>query len=1073
MNCQIIFDQTRLAIEKGVCTDISKIVSQPRKKDEEIEVRFGYLVDGRNKSGLSSNGVESRTYWYTLYKLLSSSELYQSPTQEKSLVEVFGSLRKITNLGIPGNPLIQDKKKTNTIDFLSFQVRDQSYYVRLSTATEIHKPGLVTSGKPDYQRIRTRRSFISKDSTHRFDLTFASSNGTGIFEVEIEFLGVVDLPSFFKPIKLVVHILKGVNELVTLSEFSSVIKAYNSFFLKEARFDPTKFYRRGLPQPVNLKRHHLKQMNAYASTNKLNGTRMVGLFSDGDFFLINMVGQVLKLFSNTPKLLDNTLIDLEYFKGIGHGFDLLFLSDKDVRGSNLDVRLKQLEEVIQAVNRPTLIVKKFFMTGDLYKDTLNTFSVIDQLSPEDNDGIIYTPITEPYFNSHIYKWKPPEQLTIDFQAIEISVSEHKYNLQVKNKADKLQTFNPPGFSGTIISKQSLKGVGEYQWLPDRKTFSLVRARPDKDVPNFIDIAQDVWEDIQNPLTKEKLLETLLVEEKEGEDRDALRKFNNSVKRELIQKYLPEMIVLDLGAGRGGDLGKYAFSKIKKLYAVEPNKVHLNELIQRAEAMKQKHQLPYTLVPILTNAQSTTVIAEELREKVGASTMFFSLSFFFENKLLLSELIKTLVEFVDKDGYFIGTTIDGMAVRTLLEGKDSIVLGDVKIQKRYTDFTGPIGFNKATSFVYGGSKTVKDEQIEFLVDWDLLVREVREVGFVLEKSELFSLPDWMNEEEATVAKLYRTFVFKRNGALIPPPQKMVRPIKKSWPMASAGANVRIQNSVILSDLKKEGFEYDLVRTGTHDDGNCFFHAILTSLNTDGFRKKNKANQKEQTISFRKSIKVSEQEWMALNKGNLARIGASIDIPGFDTIFHSKMVGEGKIYIDNRINILKSFFNDNKQLNKWAVSLGANKRIQNLALPQYIPAITDLFNQEIRGNLVSHIDRKDIEEKAMVEFNKIVGDSVKQAYTNFTTLIGSCGKWVGQEVLMIVSDIIDRDIYIMESYDGDVYKTECAHVKNRTSIILLYQGGVHYESVARVLPGNVVQPEFVSDDPIITLFKKKVC
>lgn len=296
----------------------------------------------------------------------------------------------------------------------------------------------------------------------------------------------------------------------------------------------------------------------------------------------------------------------------------------------------------------------------------------------------------------------------------------------------MQTFNPPGFSGTIISKQSLKGVGEYQWLLDRKTFSLVRARPDKDAPNFIDIAQDVWEDIQNPLTKEKLLETLVVEEKEGEDRNALRKFNNSVKRELIQKYLPGMIVLDLGAGRGGDLGKYAFSKIKKLYAVEPNKTHLNELLQRAEAMKQKHQLPYTLVPILTNAQSTTVIAEELREKVGASTMFFSLSFFFENKLLLSELIKTLVEFVDKDGYFIGTTIDGMAVRTLLEGKDSIVLGDVKIQKRYTDFTGPIGFNRATSFVYGGSKTVKDEQIEFLVDWDLLVREIREVGFVLER-----------------------------------------------------------------------------------------------------------------------------------------------------------------------------------------------------------------------------------------------------------------------------------------------------------------------------------------------------
>lgn len=164
---------------------------------------------------------------------------------------------------------------------------------------------------------------------------------------------------------------------------------------------------------------------------------------------------------------------------------------------------------------------------------------------------------------------------------------------------------------------------------------------------------------------------------------------------------------------------------------------------------------------------------------------------------------------------------------------------------------------------------------------------------------------------------------------------------------------------------------------------FLHAILTSLNTDGFRKKNKANQKEQTIKFRKSIQVSEQEWMTLNKGNLARIGASIDIPGFDTIFHSKMVGEGKIYVDDRINILKSFFNDNKQLNKWAVSLGANKRIQNLALPQYIPVITDLFNKEIR-ELVSHIDRKEIEEKAMIEFNKIAAEIQSNRPTQISLL-----------------------------------------------------------------------------------------
>jgi len=1070
--CDIIFKTTTLAVEKGICADVFRIVSQPRKKDEEIEVRFGYTIDSRHKSGLSNNGVEARQKWYALYNALNESGLYQPPVHEKTLVEVFGSLRKITDLQTPGKPIFQDKKKNATIDLYNFQVKELSYYIRLSTSTETIKPVAVSSGKPDFKRVRTRASFMAKNGTHRFDLTYA---GTGLYEVEIEYLSVMDLPAFFKPIKIMVYILKGSSELITTGEFSSTIRAFNNFFVKEARFDVSKFYKRGLPQPINLKRHHLKQMNAYATTNKLNGTRMVGIFLDGEMFLINMVGQVSKAFSGVSKKLDGTVIDLEYFKETAYGFDVLFMAGKDVRGDNLDVRLGHLDTCVKTANNPLFQAKQFFLTGDIHADTLSVFEIIDKLPPGDNDGIIFTPITEPYFNGHIYKWKPPSELTIDFTAVNISVSEHKYNLQVKNKQDKLVTFSPPGFSGTIVSMDDLKGVGEYRWEDD--TFKLVRARPDKDVPNFIDIANDVWEDIRNPLTRELLLE-LLVSDAGDADRDSLRKFNNSVKRDLIQKYLPGLVVLDLGAGKGGDLGKYAFSKIKKLYAVEPNPVNLKELESRAEAMKKKNQLPYTLIPIAATAQSTQAITTEMKmEKAGADTMFFSLSFFFENKMTLDELIRTLTETTDKGSLVIGTTIDGESTRELLKGRDEVTMANVTIRKLYSDFQGPIGYNKLVTFVYSGSQTVAEEQTEFLVDWSLMVQRMQEASFTLENSRLFEPPAWMSQEEAAVAKLYRTFVFKRGASdtLPPPPAKKAAAVKKSWPSASPGVNVRIKGSVFLDDLnaKDEKDQYDLVRTGTHNDGDCFFHAVLTSMNTGDYRKKKAVDQKKQTKEFRKGIPVSKDRWMALGGGSLARIGVSINIPGFDVAFHNRILGEGKKYVDDRAAILISFGNDPKRLARWTTSLEENRKIQDLPLMDYVEAITRLFKETIKANLAGTDNSAETEEKAIFQFDEVVKKSIDQAYMGFLTLMGSCGSWVGQEVLEIVADAIDRDIYILESYDGAAYKTECAHVRGRTSIVLVYQAGNHYESVGRVLPGNVIQREFAPDDPMIKLFKEKIC
>lgn len=1070
-SCVIILQNTKLAVDRALCTDVAKAVSV-RRPNEEVEVRFGHTLDGRNYSGLAGSDTESsREMWYRLLRLLSSSSLYEESKVEKTLSESFGSIRKVTDLGTPVNPVYQEKKRVQTLDILTFRVGGHTHTIRLNRATETSRPA-VTKGVPDISRIRTRIGFTAKDGSHRIDLTYVSSPGgdsRAAYEVEIEYLRALkdaadrpDLKAFFDPIKLVTYIIKGDKELVTTIEYSQAIQAYNAFFAKEARFDPTKIYKRALPQPINLKRPQISRMTAYAVTNKLNGSRMVGVISGTDLYGINMVSDVVKIAGSLPANLDKTVFDAEYFKGVLYVFDMLFDKGTDMRGANLDVRLAQAAKIVEAVGNPSLQMKVFHMTGDLETDVRQVLAYNRTLPEDDNDGLIFTPITVPYFNDGIYKWKPPQMLTIDFTASKIG--DGKYTLQVKDKHDKLVTFAPVGFSGTITSAKDLTGVGEYRWTGE--TFELVRSRPDKDIPNFIIIAQDVWEDIRAPITEEELpgLFATALEE----DRDAIRKYHNSIKRDLIMKlaaadFKDGKVVVDLGAGKGGDLGKYQAAKIKSLIAVEPNPVFAAELGVRAEGLKAKRQLSFALEVVPARAQDNNVIALALKgKKADAAAMFFSLSFFFENNLALIELVRTLNESVEKDGYFIGTTIDGEAVRAALEGKEEISFGPVTIRKQYKDFSGPIEFGKAIDYIYADSATVIDTQREYLVDWALFVKRLAEQGFVVESSEMFKPTGWLSPDENRVTTLYRTFVFRRSGGyggkekpVAPPMGGKVAHLK----MLPNGTSA-VLKSTLVPELAGKGHEYKLVRTGTIADGDCFFYSVMQATYPN-YRSLTKAQQEDLVHTYRKSLNVSKEEWLTIWHGNFARIG-QVEFPGFDTRFWNYLQDQVSTYMARRNHIEAA-----------VGQYGIKNFLQAMGARQYANMDLTRFVAEIKKVFPTFIRNEEHKDAAIAQLNDLIERSTNEAYTSFITLVKTCGRWVGQEVLDLVSKDKDRDIYILNDVDGAPYPTECTHVKGRKSIVLLFQGGGHYECVGRQLASGAIQREFEPNDPLIQLIQEKIC
>lgn len=1054
MSCSLIIQNTKLAIEKSVCANVSDIISR-RFANEEVEVRFGHVIDGKNFSGLAGNETETpREIWYRLLNLLNSSpDLYDRVGGvngvEKTLSESYGSIRKITDLGTPSKTLYQEKKQLKTVEIMAFQVGSNTYNVRLNRASEVSKDQNV-SGSPDFSRIRTRVSFVAKNGTHRIDMTYISKLNT--YEVEIEYLKTLgtpsqpDLTSFFNPIKLVTHVIKGNNDLITVGDYGRVISEYNSLFINEAKFDPKKIYKRALPQPVNFKSHRVGKMSAYAVTNKLNGTRMIGIILDSALYGINMVGNVVKIASNIPIGYDKTVFDCEYFKGVLYVFDILFEKKQNVRNENLDIRLSRASAIINTLNLENLKLKKFNVSGNLYNDVQDMLQMINNLPTDDNDGIIFVPISLPYFNDGIYKWKPPHMLTIDFMAS--SIGNSQWILEVVGQNGKLERFTPSGFDGVIESKTDLKGIGEYKWV--NGTFELERMRPDKDTPNFITIAQDVWADITNPISEENLLSLF---RNGGEDRDAVRKYHNSIKRDLIMSMASQSsrdgkTVVDLGAGKGGDLIKYQSAKIRSLLAVEPNKRFLIELQDRAKKMKIQNQLDFDLKVVNTVAQDVNVISQALNgRKVDLVSMFFSLSFFFENDMTLTSLVNTIHEILGQKGYFIGTTIDGNAVRSQLSSNSEITFGPVKIEKKYRDFTGPIGFGKSIDYIYGGSETVTESQREYLVDWDLFVKRLNDKGITLTSTEIFKPVSWLDDNGNNVSKLYRSFTFQRTKdvTVYKPDEKKVQKL----PKADNG-----KTFIFETDLKYSLNENDqIVRTGTIADGSCFFYAVMQAIKK-GYGKLSRDEQVSLVREYRRNLPLSKEKWNSIYNGTLARVGID-GVDGFDTIFWKSLRNENQVFAGRNVSILnaidprfgmKNFYENLK-----------NSKYEIMNLIEFKEAIVSVFTKYIKN--VSFAN------DAIAQLKQILEESENEAYDKFVEFVRTPSKWAGQEMLELVGNDINRDIYILDGSNGNVYPLGCEHTQKRKSIILLYQGGQHYECIGVRHPSGVIQREFDFEDNLI--------
>ncbi len=274
--------------------------------------------------------------------------------------------------------------------------------------------------------------------------------------------------------------------------------------------------------------------------------------------------------------------------------------------------------------------------------------------------------------SDICKWKPVERLTIDFCIKK--KGDGTIDLMVLNGRKKVPftgtPFNPFDVESMVdsdhllLKKYPTGSIIEFQWDFLRERFTPLFARPDKRNPNRLDIANDDWDDIHNPITQNVL---------EGRNFTLMRKYHNRIKHQLFKSLTSfrtvagqpkKRYLLDIGSGRGGDVSKWR--NFDKIVAVEPNGDHIVELERRLELWGLRDRVEIVQTGGEDTRKITAAVKRFVGQRVHTVSMMLSMTFFWKNKKRLQKLVGTIDANLYDHGTIVFMVMDGDTVEEVFD-----------------------------------------------------------------------------------------------------------------------------------------------------------------------------------------------------------------------------------------------------------------------------------------------------------------------------------------------------------------------------------------------------------------------
>lgn len=473
--------------------------SDPSKKgDIEYELRIGKVRKNVFEPGVSKEEfMKVKTFLdsnYPIYKGAPTPRSRNPETKEKITYYNTGKRHLEFIEGERPFAPVTDRKDR---EGYPYDISLGPYTIRTTLARE--NPDRITQyDRPDRVKVRIDNTYNNHEKSYSIYMRETIPDGPYEIEIELDpkYVGSItnnvrDRDNFYYPVKEVMSLITQPSKAF---DFNKIKSNYNLLVAGD-KFNKNILF--PIKQPVNLLRDKLFYLNKYIVMPKYDGVRYFLFFDkmSKSAYLVNGF-DIFYVGSFNNDYLNNLILDGEWINDKYYAFDV-FAGPNGINSKDLPYteRRKIVDSAVKIFSNSKVLV---FPSWDNLAEGILYLAENTELP---TDGLIFTAKEQGYYGTN-YKYKPTSLLTVDFHV------SPKGDLQNYDNAGRFVNFM--GAAGSKYSGRKFtelkSGIYEFKWNPELKDFVMVRARPDKTKPNHVNVAYNIWTDINNPISEAEFLE---------------------------------------------------------------------------------------------------------------------------------------------------------------------------------------------------------------------------------------------------------------------------------------------------------------------------------------------------------------------------------------------------------------------------------------------------------------------------------------------------------------------------------------------------------------------------------------
>ena len=747
-------------------------------KNCEFEIRFGKFYQDMNSSNKikkyrfdSNMEIES---FYNLKNMFNNQKLKKTVKKTREFIYQIDNRVVKRILDLETNSVVVMSKQT----MKTYDIYD--YDLRMSVAYE--KTDVSIERVDEFSLIRTKDRTSYELPFGHLDFTIVEQKDSKSGEVHIKYEVEMEVTSmqyndYIMSYIMVIlqkrqdnyYVIPGNEKRRIFSEYKNLVNA--NYFVGA--------------QPETLHKEKISNLykTEYAVTDKADGERY--------FLFIDKIGFVYFLDNNLNKILKTDLHCANYKQCIIDGelvkiknkicflaFDLLIFNGMDLRGNmeyNLKRRIYELKGIEFSKSEFYEISVKNYYFGNVFSGSKK---ILDSISDKfyENDGLIFTPVNEAYpkikkWNT-LFKWKPCELNTIDFYAKQISSKNGigTWNLYIQAPSNNTETkrtekvlfdiqklcnqqntdiityqtsFDESLVDPTTGEQYKTNTVIEFRWEASKLKFVPLRTRWDKTVNpskhgNFVKVACDIWNNINNPIDKEYLLKFYSNSNEKDQYFERMRRFHNKVKEYLYNKYCKNISnLLELCSGKGGDMHKWFYNNIKKVDGYDISSKNIEECQKRYDSCKRNMNCNFYKLD-LSREDSAEIIYNNSIDKYDTVCCHFGIHYFFDSEKSLENVKRILDSCLKENGYFIVTFMDNQKLNELFGDKNIVSYeeNDQIIYLLEKKSNGDCIYGNNLKITLTGNNILGEGSDEWIIDFDNFKKIMENNGYKCIETELF-------------------------------------------------------------------------------------------------------------------------------------------------------------------------------------------------------------------------------------------------------------------------------------------------------------------------------------------------